>query len=159
MVTKRLVLLMMTAGALACATATPYQRKGASGGYAEVPLDGQTFVVSFEGNSSTEPERVLSYLHYRCAEVTLEAGYTHFLVLHVKAGKDTSSVVTNVSGGPMFPSAVSQTMEKPYAGVVIKLFKSVPPPGAFDAAGVLRTLGPKIGQPDHWQPGRVASAR
>ena len=69
-----------------CTTATPYQPLGAgssraSGGFSDVRIAPNRFLVSFAGNSLTSRERVETYLLYRAAELTVEQGYDGFSIV------------------------------------------------------------------------------
>ena len=63
---------------------TPYQPMSSSsrvaGGYSETRLAADHFRVTFVGNSFTSRERVEASLLYRAAELTLQEGYTWFLI-------------------------------------------------------------------------------
>jgi hypothetical protein len=72
----------------ACVTATPYQPAPPRGfGYTEERLDQNKFRVTFRGNSLTAREIVEDYLLYRAAELTLQNGYDHFLIV----GRETEA--------------------------------------------------------------------
>ena len=58
---------------------TPYQRDGTGGGYAEFKMSEDTYRVTFTGNRSTPHRKILYYLSYRCAELTLVQGYNSFV--------------------------------------------------------------------------------
>jgi len=80
---KRLFLIAAAALSLAaCTTPTPYQplQTGAvsSGGYTDLRISSDRFRITFQGNTITDRETVESYLLYRAAEVTREAGYDWF---------------------------------------------------------------------------------
>ncbi len=72
-------------GALAllagCATPAPYAPRGPGQqtGYTDRQLGPNRWRVTFTGNSVTPREQVEDDLLLRAAEVTLSAGYTHFL--------------------------------------------------------------------------------
>ena len=67
--------------------ATPYQKSGFRGGYSDVQIDGNTFSVEFRGNGYTRRQTVETYLLYRCAQFTTEAGYDYFVIV----GRDTDT--------------------------------------------------------------------
>jgi hypothetical protein len=72
----------------ACVSPTPYQPAPPRGfGYSEERLDQNKFRVSFRGNAQTSRETVEDYLLYRAAELTLQNGFTHFIVV----GRDTEA--------------------------------------------------------------------
>ncbi len=61
--------------------ATGYGPKKLAGGYTEKPISENTIQVAFEGNQYSTRDEVRTYLTYRCSEVTLEYGYTHFMII------------------------------------------------------------------------------
>jgi len=60
---------------------TPYQPKGALGGYSEEKILDNLFRVEFEGNQHSKPEKIQNYLMYRCAELTKEKGFDYFAIV------------------------------------------------------------------------------
>lgn len=60
---------------------TPYQPKGAFGGYSSIQLENNTFKVVFKGNQHTKAETVFKFLERRCAEITIKRGYKYFIVI------------------------------------------------------------------------------
>lgn len=72
-----------------CMTATPYQPATASsaGGYSDQQIEADRFQVSFRGNSLTARETVERYLLFRAAELTLQKGFDHFVLV----SKDTET--------------------------------------------------------------------
>ena len=57
---------------------TPYGPAGATGGYTEEKIDEYTYVVSFSGNGYTSRDMVWYYWMYRCAELTMDNGFSAF---------------------------------------------------------------------------------
>ena len=53
---------------------------GFTGGYWDEPGPGRTWRVGVTGDAYLSPERAGAYLLYRCAEVSLREGGTHFVV-------------------------------------------------------------------------------
>ncbi len=158
------VWLVATAIAMA-ACATPYQRQGFRGGFSDYPMDADTYVVTFKGNGYTSRERVQMYLHYRCAELTLDTGHDSFIVIDgqnadhtaqwVTPGHATTTTTGSVTsyGGTAYGSAQSQTtytppttttIVKPGHSVTIRMLNGPRPDGAFDARSVVRLLGPRV---------------
>ena len=74
---------LLLAGLLAACTVqpTPYQPLGEEGGYEETRLQPDRYRVSFKANRQTPETDVVDYLYLRCAQLTKEAGFTHYLVL------------------------------------------------------------------------------
>ncbi|WP_448664848.1 CC0125/CC1285 family lipoprotein [Sphingomonas sp. CJ20] len=68
-----------------CMTATPYKPATGVGeyrtGYSDEQIESNRFRVSFAGNSLTARETVERYLLYRAAELTLQSGFDHFVLV------------------------------------------------------------------------------
>lgn len=66
-----------------CMTATPYQPATASSrlGFWDEQIESNRFRVSFAGNSLTARETVERYLLYRAAELTVQNGGDHFILV------------------------------------------------------------------------------
>lgn len=82
-----------------CMTATPYQPATASsaGGYSDQQIEGNRFQVSFRGNSLTSRETVERYLLFRAAELSLQNGFDHFIL--VSKDTETRSETYRTGGG------------------------------------------------------------
>lgn len=80
-----LILSLSCLFAIGCATA--YQPKGLTGGYSHFNISPDTFSIRFSGNAYTSRETVKKYLFYRASELTLENGYTYFIITD---GEDTT---------------------------------------------------------------------
>lgn len=61
--------------------AVTYRPMNASGGYIENQINENTFEVTFEGNQYNNLDQVRTYLTFRCAELTLQQGLSHFLII------------------------------------------------------------------------------
>ncbi len=81
-----------------CMTATPYQPATGAGqsrtGYSDEQIESNRFRVSFAGNSLTARETVERYLLYRAAELTLQQGFDHFVLVTRDTEKRTDTVRT-----------------------------------------------------------------
>lgn len=71
--------------------AVTYGPKGAMGGYSDEQLDASTALVAFEGNQYNKVDEIRTYLTFRCAEVTLASGFTHFMIIEDKSFKELGS--------------------------------------------------------------------
>jgi hypothetical protein len=106
-ITKRPRLLALAAAlagstALAgCMTATPYQPATASSrmGYWDEQIESNRFRVSFAGNSLTARETVERYLLYRAAELTVQRGFDHFILVDRNTETRTETYRTPGYGG------------------------------------------------------------
>jgi hypothetical protein len=75
-----------------CMTATPYQPATASssGGYFDEQIEANRFHVSFRGNTLTARETVERYLLFRAAELTVQRGFDHFILVSKDTEKQTT---------------------------------------------------------------------
>ncbi len=148
--------------------ATPYQKKGLTGGFVDSSLGKDTFRVSYQGNGYTSRHTVSNYLLYRCAEITIENGYDYFQTLGESQWSKDSIVSTpgqfhyNSSGyvsgnyyygkgrGYYVPG-VNIPISKPAASAIIRLYKGQIPNGlygAYDAKTLMESLEPEIVRSD-----------
>ena len=93
--------LLITGAAMlalaACATPTPYGPAAQGGGYgfAEQQIENNRFRITFRGNSLTDRALVENALLYRAAELTVQQGFDHFIVVE----NDTEARRTYSGGG------------------------------------------------------------
>ena len=170
---RTFVLIALVAGLAACVTPTPYQPAPPDGfGYSEVRLDQNKFRVTFRGNSLTKRETVEDYLLYRAAELTLQNGFSHFLVV----GRDTEAKtsyrywIDSYGGRGWFYHGFPgwhRRWHRPWGGAYdvqpvttytataeIILVKGAVQDGearAFDAQQVLAAVGPRVVRPEQVQ--------
>ena len=76
------------------ACATPYQKSGLAGGYSETRLSENVFRVSFRANAYSRGERAEDFALLRCAELTLEHGYSHFALADSKSDSEIGAYTT-----------------------------------------------------------------
>jgi hypothetical protein len=84
--------VLVALGLAACAT--PYQANAFRGGFEDNQLQPDVFTVSFNGNAYTDMGTVRNYALYRCAELTVERGYDHFIILRDKENTNRSATAT-----------------------------------------------------------------
>jgi len=86
----------------ACATATPYGPASQGGGYgfSEQRIEGNRFRITFRGNSLTQRETVENSLLFRAAELTVQQGFDHFIVVENDTEERTS--FRGTTGSPAF---------------------------------------------------------
>ena len=118
---------------------TPYQPKGALGGYSEEKILDNLYRVEFEGNQHSKPEKIQNYLLYRCAELTQEKGYDYFTIINEEQHFDELSyrpdrddlgkTSSSKSGGVRYtptPDLQIATSSINYTGVyVIKFLENI----------------------------------
>ncbi|MBP6011575.1 MAG: hypothetical protein KBA31_05040 [Alphaproteobacteria bacterium] len=79
---QAIVLVLAVSILSACVSPTPYQPAPPRGfGFSEERLDQNRYRVMFRGNSLTKRETVEDYLLYRAAELTLQNGFSHFILV------------------------------------------------------------------------------
>jgi len=61
--------------------ATTYQKMGPCGGYSDTQLSENVFQVYFQGNGYTSEERASDLCLLRCAELTSQNGFSHFIIM------------------------------------------------------------------------------
>lgn len=71
---------MMVIAILICNCSTPYQPKGALGGYSSHQVNDTNYIVSFKGNQHTSAKAVFDFLLRRCAELTIEKKGKYFII-------------------------------------------------------------------------------
>lgn len=80
-----------------CATPTPYRPATGVGdyrtGYSDQAIEANRYRVSFAGNSLTSRETVERYLLYRAAQLTIEQGYDHFVLVDRDVERRTRTYV------------------------------------------------------------------
>jgi hypothetical protein len=155
----------------ACVSPTPYQPAPTRGfGYSEVRLDHNKFRVTFRGNAQTSRETVEDYLLYRAAELTLQNGFTHFIVIGRETEAKTSYRywVDRYGGRGWFYHGFPHWYYDPWpprtydvqpittykASAEIILVKGAVEDGdvrAFDAQQVLVQVGPRVVRPEQQQ--------
>ena len=76
---SRLAVVIISLALAGCATG--YKPDGNLGGYSETQLDTNSFKVDYKGNAYTAREHAQDYVLLRSAEVTLEHGFSHFIIV------------------------------------------------------------------------------
>jgi hypothetical protein len=61
--------------------ATPYQSSSFMGGFDEIKLSDDSYQVNFRGNKYSSTQRAIDFTLLRSAELTLENGYSYFIVV------------------------------------------------------------------------------
>lgn len=79
-------------GLAGCATA--YQRDGLTGGFSETQLDENVWRVKFVGNGYTDDQTAEEFALLRSAELTLEKGYSHFVLAGSRSSTKTGAFTT-----------------------------------------------------------------
>ncbi len=84
----------------ACVNATPYQLAGRGGeGFVDQQLEAGKYRVTFKGNTLVERATAENYVLYRAAEVTLAAGFDHFVLADQTSDALSSYYSTGYNSG------------------------------------------------------------
>jgi hypothetical protein len=162
---KTFVAILVVAILSACATG--YQSSGITGGYTEKKITDSAYVVTFGGNGFASKDRINYFWIYRCAELTLEKGYSLFslranestgrldppagsirpAVYYAEAG--AAYIKTHASGGAPIVTVVPGGGGPPkwtYTGTVLMYQKPLPEElvWAVDAQAVVAALKPYV---------------
>ena len=149
-----LVLVVITALLLASCS-TSYKESGLfNDGFEETRLDVDLYQIRFEGNGWTSEQRVSDFAFLRAAELTLEAGYSYFVVLEsrdwvdVTTGDGTAKTRCYESFGQQHCRTKydDDQIEFPKSTRTIRLFNSKPSTGrAYSAKFLYQSLTEKYG--------------
>ena len=74
--------------------ATQYKADGLTGGYSQIQINEKTWQVSLRGNGKKKKNRAQKFAMRRAAEITLEQGFTHFIIT-----QSSSQTTTRESAG------------------------------------------------------------
>lgn len=150
----------------ACAKPTPYQPADGGYGYTDQEIEDRRYRVSFDGNASTPREQVENYLLYRAAELTVQNGFDHFIIVDRDLERSTryySHAYVDDFGfadyrsrrydrryiGPRYVSGSSYPIDE-YSGTADILMaegeKPADDPNAYDALNVLQRLQASVRQ-------------
>ena len=99
----------------------------------------------FRGNGLTPPESVHSYILRRCAELTIEDGYSYFVLVHIQA-----------------PSAETDNLySMKIETATIEMYPGIKPQhlaNAYDAISTLRTILAEQGESEEPLPSSVVAS-
>ncbi|GLQ99302.1 CC0125/CC1285 family lipoprotein [Dyella mobilis] len=101
---KAVALLLLVTMLASCAT--PYQKRGFGGGYHETKIDQNNYIVYFDGNGESSEQRIWSFWIYRCAQLTLENGYTYFSLSRVLNNMNKATAFDPDEGGHAYPAVL-----------------------------------------------------
>ena len=142
----------------ACSTPTVYgPRMSANGsGFTEMRIEADRYRVSYQGGNGAGPDQVADYALLRAAEITSAQGYDWFRVVEqFTQGTGGRGPQLSVGGGSTSfgrRSAVGLGLGTSFdlsggpqlvRNLEIKLGRGAKPNDAYDAADVIRTVGPR----------------
>lgn len=136
--------------------ASPYQSSGFGGGFSEMQMAQDTYRIQFRGNAFTGSDATSEMAILRAAELTLQSGYTNFVILGAGDSTDRSYYaqpgVTNTSLTPTYGGGYNATstssggvitpIDKPKSEIIVKMHN----PGegnGMDAQQIYDRLAPK----------------
>lgn len=151
--------VLVVASLASCATG--YQANGITGGYTEKKITDSAYVVSFGGNGFATKDRVYYFWMYRCAELTLEKGYSLFSIrlnqstgLNSPAGSVRPAVyypgdgpaLLKTSSVPIFVPGGGASAHWTFSGTVLMYKNPLPPEllWAVSAQAVIDALKPYV---------------
>ncbi|MFZ4772595.1 MAG: CC0125/CC1285 family lipoprotein [Chlamydiia bacterium] len=125
---------------------TGYQSEGFWGGYSEITVAPDTFVVTYKGNEYSSEEKIYAYTLRRASELTLVNGYKYFSIVatadQTKKSKYTNTR-NNINGSldldrPKINASTSSssyttTTKTPVYSITIKCHDDRPHSDAIDA--------------------------
>jgi len=87
------ILLLCALTTILCSCATPYHKYGnwSGGGYTDLKIQDNIFKVTFGGNGYPNRGEVADFALLRSAEVTIENGYSYFVITKENAWSQVST--------------------------------------------------------------------
>jgi len=132
---------------LAGCTASAAQRDPHSG-YWDARVDTETYEVGYRCNGTTPREDVQTYLLYRSAEITRDAGFDYFEIIEQDSESRPfvmqSPQTVTFTGASSSGAGAMSGRTKHALHTTIRLSRGEKPAGAYTAAEVLESLGPSI---------------
>jgi hypothetical protein len=132
-------------------------------GYSEMQIDTASYVVSFEGDETLDKQVVERYVLFRCAELTVEKGYEHFVVIdkdqdhatRISQGvpmRHTSTEHVHVPGGMQTVAVTTTTRsisihDRHSASKTIRMFRNTSMDGmpqAYNAKFMLNSMASEV---------------
>ncbi|MBM4254353.1 MAG: hypothetical protein FJ147_00470 [Deltaproteobacteria bacterium] len=108
---------------------TAYRPENMTGGYTNLRLAEHAYRVRFKGNNYTSREKVEQFLLYRCAQLTRQLGYEHFVIV----AEDTIDISDLFAQAGLFPRNYHATAH-------IKVLADPDHPAAYNAKDALRRI-------------------
>ena len=139
--------LLVASLLLASCTTSAAQRDPHSG-YWDAKVDTETYEVGYRCNGTTPREDVETYLLYRSAEITREAGFDYFEIIEQDSESRPfvvqSPQTVTFAGASSSGAGAMSGRTKHALHTTIRLSRGEKPAGAYTAAEVLESLGPSV---------------
>ena len=123
----RVGLVAMLIPLAGCVTA--YRPENMTGGYTDFRLADTTYRVRFKGNNYTSRDKVEQFLLYRCAQLTTQLGYEHFVLV----AQDTIDISDLFAKAGLFPRNY-------YATAHMRVLAHADHPAAYNAKEVMHRI-------------------
>jgi hypothetical protein len=104
--------------------ATAYQPYGLAGGYSDKRLSNDEFIISFDGNIRTDPDRAIHFTMLRAAEITLNKGYKYFVIERRSSNFNPNEPY--VDGTTYSPGSIQSIGDTAHTWILIKCYKRLP---------------------------------
>lgn len=153
---KKIFLSLLVIYLSGCATS--YQKMGFSGGFEETQLAPNVWKVHFAGNGYTRSSRAEDMTLLRSADITLQNGFSYFVLAGSNSSTDYSSYTapsTSVTNVNMYGNSGTGTtntygggthiISKPSTTNTVVMYKTKPemPTIIYDASFICSSLGAK----------------
>lgn len=150
--------IVISVSMMATGCATPYQPSSITGGFSELKLSENSYLVEFKGNAYTRASSARDFAVLRGAELCLSSGYAQFTITGVQDLTRTEAHVTdagtsrtygnvdnfgNVKATTYHYGPTTTTYTKPGTGIAIECLNNSD--GALDAEMIMRALREKHG--------------
>lgn len=124
--------------------ATPYQSTGLLGGLTETRLSEDVWEINFRGNGFTDEKKAKDFALLRSAELTLQNGFSYFMLINSATDKFAGATGVNVLAG-----GVSAFIPQPSTTNTVQMYKAKPDtsPGmvVYDASDICNSFGSRYG--------------
>jgi hypothetical protein len=131
---------------------TPYQSSGFGGGYSETQLAPNVYKVSFRGNGYTDSERVADFALLRAADLGLQHGFSHFVILNNADAVNEGTIYqpptySCIPSGPFIncnsTGGGTTSFSKPSSENTVAYFKGKPKGFSYSCAFIKKSIGAK----------------
>ncbi|MBR9916447.1 hypothetical protein GYB29_01865 [bacterium] len=120
---KQITFYLIVLSILVSACATPYKSSGYRGGYYETWISEREAKVVFNGNGYTTSKRAANYAAFRACELTLENGYSHFIVIDDEANVTSSTAQISPDRTDINPNGYGGVTATTRPGQTVTFFK------------------------------------
>jgi hypothetical protein len=94
----RIVASLLLATMLASCASTYHKNAPFIGGYGETKIDDSHYVVYYNGNNKNSKDHVADFWLYRCAQLTVEKGFTYFSIEPITSNMNNTGFIPDQGG-------------------------------------------------------------